>query len=521
MNDEKKNISLGTLISYINVVVAIVFSFFTTRVVLSSLGEVNTSIRNISDTIIWFLGIVSLGLSSSYLRFRKVYFNKYGVEGEKKINSIFLICYTFFGIIALLIGFGFLFIARSGFIKVADEGKAYLLTPIIIINVISSAFSFPLSVFSFGINYNKKFVFISLVNLLDTILLPLSTILCLKIFSNNSNADTMTIVVSIIAVVESVLIKIIFLFYSIFKLKEKFSYKVSREDLKIIKPLISFSFFVFVVNASSILHNTSDQFILSSILNTSVALIYSYSSSFMKYSLTLTTTVSAFFKPRITASVIDNDLNDQNRILKLNSGIMSIILMLILGGFILSGKDFIFSWLISLESTSYKNDTYFCAILLIFSVIMTAYTNFLYNYEVAACKHKFAAFVHMGSVVANIFLNIGLCALLKKFNLGIYGIVIATVICNIGEVILISVYSKKNLKLDVSIYFKYLTKNFFICLLVLIPLYFLFYFIRLSSISYFIRFLIKAISFLILYVGMELIFNKKFIFEFVKMLKRK
>ena len=235
-------------------------------------------------------------------------------------------------------------LAKTGFFKVEDPSKAYLLVPVIGITVLNVSINFPLSVFNFIENYHRKFFFANLINFIDTILLPVSSMVVILLLRKNNSPDQLTIVVTWVAFVEALVIKAIHIIYVVFHLKDKISLKVKKEDFKVMKPIIVFSFFAFVVTMISKIHTSTDQVILSAMINTTAALIYSYAMLFHTYTNTAITTITNLFTPRLTSDAMDNNVEDMNKVFDILSGAITILVTLILGGFIVVGKDFVTIW---------------------------------------------------------------------------------------------------------------------------------------------------------------------------------
>ena len=514
-NTEKKNISVGAIISYFTIFVSVIFSFFYTRYILQTLGEVNCSIRNIATSATSYLMLVSLGMGAAYFRFRKIQEKEKGPEYGKKFNGVFLVMYIIFGIISLLLGGLIILLAKTGFFKVTDSTKSVLLVPVIGITVLSTACNFPLMVFGFMENYHRKFIFSNSINLLDTVLLPSLSMLAIYLLGKSNNPEQLTIIVTWIAFFESLIIKIIHIIFVSFHLKDKVNLKLSRGDFKIIKPMIVFSFFVFIVSSISKIHTSTDQMVLSSIINTTAALIYSYAMLFHTYTNTAVTTITSLFVPRITEDSINEDNEDLNKIFKIVSGVITILVCMLIGGFISCGREFVSIWLKTLPNSE-KFDIYIYAICLMSCCALSSYSNFLFNYHIAKNKHRFAALFYVLTFLINIGVSVGLC-----YIVGIYGAIIGTIFVTIIETIGMTIYSKKILTLDLKHYFVALFINLiiagistgFVFALCLIPLF--------GELNIFIQLIIKGVVFILIFGILELVFNRRFIFSFIKLLFRK
>lgn len=505
INSENKNISLGAIVSYITIFASLIISFFYTRFILINLGEINCSIRNIASSATSYLLLISLGMGTSYFRFRKLQEEKEGIEGAKRFNGLFFISYIIFGIAALIIGSFIIIATRFGVFKVEDPSKAYLLVPVISITVVSTALNFPLSVFSIIENYHRKFFFSNLINLIDTILLPILSMAAIYLLKEENTPENLTLIITWIALFESIFIKIIHFIYVKLSLKESISFKIKKSDIKLLKPIVVFSFFAFIVSTISKIHTSTDQVILSSMINTTAALIYSYAILFHTYTNTAITTITGLFTPRLTADAIDNNEEDMRKVFNIVCGAITILLMLIFGGFIVVGKEFITIWLKTLSSLEHTQ-IYTYGILLISSCVFSVYSNFLFNFHIAKNKHKFSAILYIGSFLLNIVISILLCIPFK-----ILGAIIGTIIVSIIEAIGMTIYTKKILNIQLCNYVNHILINGIISLISITLCLGIFKIFDIHFLPIIVEFFIKGTSFVLIFVANELIFNNKFI----------
>lgn len=512
---EKKNISFGAIISYLTIFVSIIMSFFYTRYILENLGEVNCSIRNIATSATSYLSLISLGMGVSYFRFRTLAKKDSNPNSEKKFNGVFLIMYIIFGILSLLLGFIIIIAAKFGYFKVADSSKTYLLIPVIGITVLSTSINFPLMVFGMMENYHRKFIFSNSINLLDTILLPALSMLAIFILNETNTPENLTIIITWIAFGEGILIKIIHIFYVIFHLKDRISFKLKKSDFKIVKSMIAFSFFAFIVTSMSKIHTSTDQVILSGIISTTAALYYSYAMLFHTYTNTATSTIINLFVPRITEDAINKNEDDMNKIFCVVSAVITILVMLLIGGFISCGREFISIWLSSLSESECKN-IYIYAVLLMSCCTLSTYSSFLFEFHIANNQHRFASLLYILSFLINIGVSVGLC-----YVWGIYGVIAGTIFVTIVEAIGMSVYSKKKTKLNLLPYFANLVKNLLISIGSSLIVLLVFKIINVSNLNLILVFAIKGSLFVLLFGCCQFIFNRKFVIDFAKKLFKK
>ena len=164
MNKLKINeLKAGVILSYIQLILGNLISIIYTPIMLRLLGQNEYGLYNLSSSTISYLGLLSFGFGSAYIR----YYSKYKVEKDEekvaKLNGTFMIVYSVIGIIALLAGIILITNAESIFkegLTVEEINKAKILMSFMVFNL---AISFPISVFNSNITANEKFLFQKLV----------------------------------------------------------------------------------------------------------------------------------------------------------------------------------------------------------------------------------------------------------------------------------------------------------------------------------------------------------------------
>ena len=104
MNQRK----LGTILSYLNILVTIVSQFAYTPMMLRILGQSEYGVYSLSQSVIGYLSLLNFGFSGSYLRFYSKYVADGDTEGAKKLNALYVL--VFIGIAALICLGGFFII---------------------------------------------------------------------------------------------------------------------------------------------------------------------------------------------------------------------------------------------------------------------------------------------------------------------------------------------------------------------------------------------------------------------------
>ena len=505
---EKRNIFFGSIISYITIFVEIIISIVFTPFLLRSLGDTDYGIRAFCVSLVGYLNLLTLGLSTSYYRFRKL---QEGTEvgSTKRINGLFVIIFSFIALISLAVGLIFIFLVKNSivsFYKFPPESKSTIVI-ILLIMVVQTALHFPFSILTVILGYRRKFVVRNIINLINIILVPLlSTIVIIFHIYN-----VLLISITLVSFLVSITIDVSKVFIVFIKEKEKISFKLSRNEFKLVLPIFSYCIISFVASAVSIIHNATDQIVIGAIISAEAVTFYALSFTFSNYLETMTTSVSSLFSPRLTNDAIDNKINSVRKTCNFVWEAIAIILVFIIGGFASCGSEFVKGWL-----GSKKSVIYVYALLLLSVNVLTSGIKVSYSVQSALNKHKFAAIVY----IVFLFVNIGLSILLS-YLLHIYGVIIATIFSKLLETLTLSIYSKRKIGLSLSNYWIALLKNGVIAFISYAILRGIFNFVDIRQLSFYIQAIIKGLIYCLIFLPSAYLLNKRFISIFIKVLKKK
>ena len=162
----------GVILSYIQLVLGNIISIIYTPIMLRILGQDEYGLYNLASSTISYLGLLSFGFGSAYIR----YYSKYKVEKDdnkiKKLNGTFMTVYSVIAIVALLAGLVLianieLMFNRS--LSTEEISKLRILMSFMVFNI---AISFPVSVFNSNITANERFFFQKVVGAINTVINP-------------------------------------------------------------------------------------------------------------------------------------------------------------------------------------------------------------------------------------------------------------------------------------------------------------------------------------------------------------
>ncbi len=438
MVKQKNELKLGVILTYINLFASNMVSILYTPFILRTLGQGEYGVYTLVWNIVNYLTVLDLGFSNAIIRYASRYKAEKQKEKEASLYGTFLIVYLVIGLIA--IGICALVKANfSGFAKGLTTGEVETALQLIMIGSINIAVSFPFSVFRGIVNVSEKFTFIKVVDLIRTLLTPVTTFAVL--LNGGGSVGLMWSYTWI-----SVVVFVAYVYYSFAVLHQKISFK--RCDNDVLKSISVYSGYIFLGMIVDKIYWGTDQIILSNKADARSIAVYSIGSSFPGYFISFSTAISGVLLPRITKVFSEKKENATQELSEwfIKVGRLQFwVLSLVLLGFIFVGKEFICIW----AGNNYES-AYWIALIIMIPSLIPLSQNVGISILQAQNKLKFRSVSYVFIAIFNIFVSL---ALVKKY--GGIGCAIGTSLGTIlGSIILMNIYYKKIIHLDILGYWK-------------------------------------------------------------------
>lgn len=427
----------GVILSYIQLVLGNIISIIYTPIMLRILGQNEYGLYNLASSTISYLGLLSFGFGSAYIR----YYSKYKVEKDenkiKKLNGTFMTVYSVIAIIALLAGVVLIANIEIMFnrsLTTAEISKLRILMSFMVFNI---AISFPVSVFNSNITANERFFFQKVVGAINTVINPF---VMLPVLLMGYQSIGMVVATTVLALINAGLS----IWYCFKKIEIKFTF--GKFDFVLMKEITIFSSYIFLNMIVDQINWNVDRFLLGMFKGTGAVAVYGIGSQFNTYYLSFSTSVSNVFIPKVNRMVTESDDNKVLTELFTKVGrIQFIILSLILSGFVFFGQYFV-----KIFAGEGYELAYPVALLLMFPVTVPLIQNLGIEIQKAKNMHKFRSVLYFLIAIGNLFISIPLC---KTY--GIIGCAIGTSSTMIlGNSILMNWYYHKKVGLDILYFWK-------------------------------------------------------------------
>lgn len=422
----------GIVLSYGSLIIGNLIALIYTPIMLRLLGQSEYGMMNLSVSVTSYLGLLTMGLGSAYVRFNMKSRMSGDKEAEYNLNGMYITVYTILAIVSLI--FGLIFALNCDLIF-AQKFTVHELTNIkilIVISVVNISISLPFSIFHMSIMAYEKFVFAKVTAILGTVVSPFVTLPLLFLGYKSIGLTVASVILNFINIAVTVL-------YA--KRTLKFKIKFNKMQFSIIKTILSFSVFIFFQQLADLLNWNIDKFILGVFKGTSDVAIYAIGSSFNTYFIAISIALSGVFVPRINQYIFQKNQDHQiSKLFNRIGRIQFIILSLFLTGFIIFGKQFILFW----AGPGYEQ-SYYIALFLIVPLIFPLTQNIAIEVERAKNIHRFRTMMYLIVAIVNSLISIPLC-----ITYGGVGCAFGTSLSMIiGAGILVNIYIHKKVGLNV------------------------------------------------------------------------
>lgn len=429
MNERKK----GAILSYVQVILSVIVNIIYVPVLLHYLGRGEYGLYQIVGSCFSYVSVFESCMSTGVLR---NYCNSLGKSDEKEAAitlSMARNIYRIMSILMILIGIIVLFVFRwfykSSFSRMELNEGTYILI-LLFINMIFTLLG---SIYLTILTAHEKFTFLKISNILIQILQPILVILCIRKFPYAISIST------IIAILNLIMILFRYLYVD-----NVLDIKIADEQKNdfIIKEIIGLAGSILLGSIADQIFWKTDQVILGKMFSTSAVAVYSVGAQIYMIYMQFGTQVSSVFYPRL--SMVYHEIEGDKKISELFikiGRITLLIILLILSGFIIFGKEFLEIWV----GDGYK-EAYYVAIIIMCPFSIDLSQNIALSILQMKNQYSFRAKIYLLSAIINIILTIILSVLF-----GIIGAAISTAVSMfVTSGIIMNWYYAKKVNLDIK-----------------------------------------------------------------------
>jgi O-antigen/teichoic acid export membrane protein len=425
----------GAILSYASMGLGYVISIAYTPIMLHLLGQSEYGLYNLVSSVVSYLGLLSFGFGSAYMR----YYSRYKVNDDQqniaKLNGMFFIVFSFIGILSIV--FGSWLVINIEFVlgnklTTSELSTAKVLMGIMVMNL---SISFPATVFNSYVTANEKYVFQKMLQMVKTVVNPFVMLPILLLGYKSIGMVVATTVINLS-------IEVINAYFCVKRLKIQFNFR--KLDFALMKEIAVFSSYIFVNLIIDQINWNVDKIIIGRFRGTVSVAVYGLAAQLNTYYLSLSMVMANVFIPRVNQMVAKTNNNkDLTNLMTRIGRIQFILLSLISSGFVVFGRPFINMW----AGTDY-NDAYPIAMLLIIPVTIPLIQNIGIEIQRAKNMHKFRSWAYLLIALVNICVSIPM----TKIYGGIGAAIGTSISLLIGNGVLMNWYYHKHVGLDMKFF---------------------------------------------------------------------
>lgn len=476
-------IKAGAVLNYVIIGLNTIVGLAYTPYMLRCLGQNEYGLYSLVASIIAYLTILDFGFGNAIVR----YTAKFRAQGKKKeqweMFGMFLIVYSFIGLIAIGGGLALYFNMDALFDRTMTDSDLSQAKIMMLLLTFNLAFTFPLSIFGSIITAYENFVFQRLVNIFRIIF---STGVLVLVLAIGFKAVALVVVQTAF----NLLTLLINLIYCKKRLKIKVVF--GKFNWPFIKEISVYSFWIFLNAIMDRVYWGTGQFILGSLVGTTAVAIFSIGILFQQMYMSFSYAFSSVLLPKLTSMITlktsDKELSD---IFIRTGRLQSIVLQYILCGFIIFGLPFTIFW----AGEDYS-DAYYITLLFMTSLYIPAIQSTGIIILQAKNQLKFRTLLFLGISIISIIMQS-----ILSIKYGAIGCAIGISLTLIlGQGLVINIYYKIKQKLDILSFWKEIAKMW----LPVIPYLLIVYTLNISfKYESIIQVLIGAFCFSVIYIPLS------------------
>lgn len=477
---KRSQLKSGVYLSYISLFVTNLSNLILTPFIIKNLGDSEYGLYMLIGAFVGYIAILDFGLGNTIVRFVA----KYRTEGDKKGEENFLfstfIIYSMISVLVLIVGTIVYMNLNNIFVDSLTINEIETAKVMFVILVINLALTLPMKSFTGIMTAYERFVMPRALTIVRT---SLRMIILFILLSFGYKAIAIVLVDAIL----NLLMMIISMMYVFVKLKVKIKHHYFNR--RIFKDIFSYSSLIFVSVVVDQIYWRIGHLILGVVASTSEVAIFAIGMMFGQYFITFSTAISGVFLPRITSMVVNKASGEELTDLLIKTGrLQFIILGLVLGGFIIVGKQFILLWAGPNYSVSW-----IIALVIMIPLMLVLTQTIGISILQAKNMHGFRAVSYLIIAILNTFISIYLAQ-----EYGAVGAAIGTSLSLIlGNIIIMNLYYHFKVKLNIPRFYKELSSGLLISNILILALGGLLLFIPIQS---WITLILQAISFSVIYI---------------------
>ncbi|NUY80868.1 oligosaccharide flippase family protein [Flavobacterium sp. MAH-1] len=425
----------GAALSYVTIILTNGIGLLLTPFIIKHLGDSEYGLYTLIGSLIGTISVLDFGLNNTIVRFVAKFRAKQDRQAEDNFLATVMIIYGIISAVIAIVGIGLYFNLADVFEKLtpAELEKAKIMFSILIFNL---AITLPGGAFTAICSAYEHFVYPRALNIIKYCVRSLMVVGLLLWGGDSVSIVVLDTVINVIVISMNA-------YYVLRILKARF--KLYSFEMQLVREIFKYSIWIFIFAMVGQFQWRAGQLILGDMIGPKAVGIYGVGILLGTYYGAFSTAISGVFLPRATKMTVleakADELTDQmTRIGRFSL----IILLMILGGFLLYGRQFVHLWV----GDNYR-DSFIVAIIIMFSYTLPLVQSFANSILEARSMFSFKAVTYI-SLIA---IGTGIGAWLTQFY-GLVGIIYGSAGGWILSQIIMNIYYKRVIRLEIGRFFK-------------------------------------------------------------------
>ena len=378
----------GVILTYLNLAISFVIPFLYTPVMLRLLGQAEYGLYGLSHSVIHYLGLLSLGLGSSIVRYLMQCRANNKQEEFNAMAGLFLLIYSIIAAVALIVGLSLTRFTTVLFGRGLSDTEVAKLNILLVIMSVSTSVSFIASVFTSFITCFERYFFLRILAIINTIAIPLLNIVVLYL-------GMASVGLALVSVGLQGATSLLYIWYS----RNKLGIRPVFRNLPFsqLKSIFKYSSFIFIGLIADMLYWATDKVLIGAMMGTVAVAVYNVGGTFQGMLQNMSSAISNVFTPEVNRYVVQKKPISDFSVLLIRIGrVQYLLVSLVLSGFAVFGQDFLYFW----AGAGYE-EAYAVAMLTMVPLAVPLIQSIAFTIIKAQGTHQFRSILYSILAVAN------------------------------------------------------------------------------------------------------------------------
>lgn len=422
----------GSSMKILSLVIAVATSFYLMPFLITTLGKEQYGIWILAGAFAGYYGFLDFGISSATGRFIALSLGEQDYHKANCVTTSSLVIYLFISALILIITF-----LLAGYFNQSENDNGHTISYLILVLGLGLAIQFPAR--SFGTILTGMLRY-DILNGIEIFTLLIRTSLILLFLNHEYGIIALAVITSTTAIFACMLN-----FFFMKKIFPNYEIKLSNIDFRLMKTMFSYAWKMFLFTTSNLIKLRTIPFIVTSVTNINLLVIYSIAATFMTYFKEIIIAVTGMSYHITSRLQGENNHKQIQQVVFYATSIAAVVSTYIATSIILYGKTFIVLWM----GIDFLQSYDILVILCLFEMFVFIMEPSL-NAFAGLSKHSINATLNIIDLAISIPLSIILGTLY-----GLFGIVIAISTPQIIKILIIPYYTSKEIGVGVvSLYLK-------------------------------------------------------------------